>query len=369
MGENYFNRFRGFFNQITVIGLCENENEGNKGKMVEGLNLNSDFVNYIFIKKPDTIVGKFKVRRDIKKEYIKQLNFHDRVATKAPSLILGFTVRLAKKYKVPLLVEMVGCPWDALWHHSYKGKLYAPIIWMKTKKFIRNSPYVLYVTNQFLQKRYPSKGNTLGCSDVSLPLLDGSTILERRLNRINQNNNDRPFIIGTVGSVSVKYKGQQYVIKAISSLNKQGYNFEYHLVGGGEKKYLMEIAKKYGVENQVKFLGSLPHDRVFEFLDGLDIYIQPSKTEGLPRSLVEAMSRGCPALGTKTGGIPELLTEVDTFKSGEVTQIIKLLKKMDKDTMSKMTKRNFEKAKEYDRDFLMKKRRLFIKEFTEGEGN
>ena len=49
---------------------------------------------------------------------------------------------------------------------------------------------------------------------------------------------------------------------------------------------------------------------IFEFLDSLDLYLQFSRGgEGLPRALVEGMSRGCPAIGSTVGGIPELLTE------------------------------------------------------------
>ena len=44
-------------------------------------------------------------------------------------------------------------------------------------------------------------------------------------------------------------------------------------------------------------------------LDTCDIYVQPSLQEGLPRALIEAMSRGCPCIGARTAGIPELLPE------------------------------------------------------------
>ena len=66
--------------------------------------------------------------------------------------------------------------------------------------------------------------------------------------------------------------------------------------------------KNFGVENQVFFDGTLPGGQpVYDWLDDLDLYLIPSLQEGLPRALVEAMSRGCPAIGAKTGGIPELL--------------------------------------------------------------
>jgi len=177
-------------------------------------------------------------------------------------------------------------------------------------------------------------------------------------------NKNNPVILGTIAAVNVRYKGQKYVIKAISKLNKQGYNFEYHLVGGGDNKYLKSIAVKYNVIDKVKFIGVLPHDEVFNFLDNIDIYIQPSKQEGLPRALVEAMSHGCPSLGSNIGGIPELIKSEYIFSNGSVSEICKLLKKMDKEEMKKEAKIVFEKAKEYSKELLDKKRFKFYKEFV-----
>src|SRR5690606_15570335 len=115
-------------------------------------------------------------------------------------------------------------------------------------------------------------------------------------------------IIGTTAAIDVKHKGQQYVIEALGELKKNGYTkFEYHLVGGGDPAYLKSIAKRHNIEENIHFLGTLPHNKVFEWLDNIDIYVQPSRQEGLPRALIEAMSRGLPAFGANTAGIPELL--------------------------------------------------------------
>ena len=43
--------------------------------------------------------------------------------------------------------------------------------------------------------------------------------------------------------------------------------------------------------------------------DNIDVFIMPSLQEGLPRSMVEAMSRGCNVIGSRVGGIPELLDD------------------------------------------------------------
>ena len=77
----------------------------------------------------------------------------------------------------------MSCPWDVFWNHSLKGKLLAPFMYYTTKRCVKDSNYVVYVTNEFLQKRYPTMGKNIGCSDVELPPLDDS-ILDNRLNKI-----------------------------------------------------------------------------------------------------------------------------------------------------------------------------------------
>lgn len=275
----------------------------------------------------------------------------------------GYTaLKYAKKYNKPYLVEVVGCPWDSLWNHSFMGKILAVKSYLQMKKAVKDAPYAVYVTDEFLQHRYPCNGRSKGCSDVSLPPLN-ENILEKRLDKIENMNKNMPIVLGTTAAVNVRYKGQEYVIKAISELNKQGYNFEYHLAGGGDNSYLKSIAERYNVVDKVRFLGPLPHENIFDYLDSIDIYIQPSKTEGLPRALVEAMSRGCPSIGSNVGGIPELLNNEFIFKKKSVNQICTLLIKMNEDVMVQEASRSFEKSKEYSKVLLDERRNGFYVQF------
>ncbi|MFD3155949.1 glycosyltransferase family 4 protein [Haloimpatiens sp. FM7330] len=309
-----------------------------------------------------TIKGMMYKNKVFRKKLTKKMKEFDVVIIRLPNVLGNIAVDVARKLKKPYLIEVVACPWDAFWNHSFKGKLVAPFMYYATKKRVKDAKYVVYVTNEFLQNRYPTKGQNIGCSDVELPSLDES-ILDKRLNKVRNMFKNKSVVIGTTAAVNVRYKGQEYVIKAISKLNKEGYNFEYYLAGGGDNSYLKSVAEKYCVLDKVKFLGALPHDKVFEYLDNIDIYIQPSKQEGLPRALVEAMSRGCPALGSTTGGIPELLNYKFIFNNGSICEICNLIKNMDKKIMMEEAKRSFEKAKQYDKDLLDKKRKKFYSEF------
>ena len=287
----------------------------------------------------------------------------DKVIIRLPSFLGNMACRLVKKYKKPYMIEMVGCAWDSLYNHGIKGKIVAPYCLMLTRKYVKEAPYVLYVTEEFLQKRYPTKGKSIGCSDVVIDILSQS-ILEQRLNKIE--NRDCKRIIGTTAAIDVKYKGQEYVIRALGILKRKGIvNFEYQLAGNGDNTYLKSIARKVGVEDQVVFLGGVPHERVFSWLDSIDVYIQPSFQEGLPRALVEAQSRALPCFGSTTGGIPELLHEdcIISTKGDFSVSIATKLEQLNEQMEKEYAKYNFAKAQNYEKRVLDKKRTDFYDAF------
>ncbi|MGR5915177.1 glycosyltransferase family 4 protein [Bacillus pacificus] len=269
----------------------------------------------------------------------------------------------------PYFVEVVGCPWDAFLNLGIKGKLIAPYMKIATRNRVKEAPFAVYVTKEFLQKRYPTKGENINCSNVALIEFDDA-VLEKRLQRIQQDN--PKIIIGTTAAVNVRFKGQQYIIEALGNLKKQGItNFEYHLTGAGDQTYLKAIAKKYEVLDQVKFLGAIPHNQIFEWLDTIDIYAQPSRQEGLPRALIEAMSRGLPALGARTAGIPELLESEFIFSNTKknIDEICAILKKFNNEVMIAQSNRNYIEAKKYDKEVIETRRKNFFKKFASSLGD
>lgn len=107
--------------------------------------------------------------------------------------------------------------------------------------------------------------------------------------------------------------------------------------------------------------GSIEHDKIFKFLNDMDIYVQPSLQEGLPRAVLEALSMGLPVIGSKTGGIPEIVRKKDIFKKRNVKQIVNILENIDKNELEEMSKYSFEKIKEFDVEKLDKIRKEFYK--------
>lgn len=267
-------------------------------------------------------------------------------------------VRICRKLGKPYVIECVGCYWDSFSNYGLKGKIIAPYMYLSTRHLIKDAPYVVYVTNEFLQRRYPNHGKSIAASNVELREMS-EDVLDRRLEKITNKPADEPTILGTAAAIDVPYKGQAYVIQAISELNKQGYNFRYQVIGTGSKDRLLGIAKECDAVDYVDFLGVLKQDKVFDWVDTLDMYVQPSDQEGLPRALIEAMSRACPCIGSSTAGIPELLSPGAIFKRKHVDKLVEALKRMDKETQLEEAKKNYQTALGYQREIIYKRRNDF----------
>ena len=358
--ECYFQHF----DHVTMLVRRANISPDDT-KRLSGMNkVTTDRLSVVFLPNPTADVKSFldpKVHRDYKRTVLEQIKPDRAVIVRVPSDSGTIAADYCHKIGKPYLAEAIGCPWDSLWNHSLKGKALAPKMREDMRRVMCNAPYSVYVTNQFLQGRYPTKGVTAAISDVELRPMEQS-VLDARLAHIR--NHTGKIKIATSGGL-VAYKGQQFVIEALSKLKAQGNtNFEYHLAGSGDDVTLRNLAKELGVEDQVIFEGRLAHEQMFPWLDEMDLYIQPSLTEGMPRSLIEAMSRGLPAFGTQTGGIPELLGPDCTFPRKSVDAIAKMIACFTPDVMEQKAKSNFDCAKGFQKELLEQKRFDFYAAFA-----
>jgi glycosyltransferase involved in cell wall biosynthesis len=351
-------RYLNVFESIRVCNRCLDSDTSLEDKLVQSNGIGVTFNGNIPFHNSVDLIRNSKV---IRKEISKEVNETDVAIIRLHSFLGLIAIDECIKQGKPYIIELVGCPWDAFWNHSLSGKIIAPYMYLRTKQEVKRAKYVVYVTKQFLQKRYPTDGFSINCSNVELNNID-KNIIENRTQRLESHIGK--IIIGTTAAVDVRYKGQETVIKALSELKKMGFtNYEYQLVGEGKNDYLFKVAKEHDVLEQVVFKGSLPHSEVIKWLDTVDIYIQPSKQEGLPRALIEAMSRGCAALGTSVAGIPELLEEEYLFNPDDIKTLSEKIRDFTILERKKEGVRNFNTAIEYDIEALNFRRKKFFEKF------
>lgn len=123
----------------------------------------------------------------------------------------------------------------------------------------------------------------------------------------------RPVRIGSLGRM-VEKKGFDLLLDACGMLRTQDMKFVLELAGDGPlKQELTTRAAMKGLGKDVVFLGPMSHDKVSEWLKGLDVFALACKKDregdmdGIPVVLMEAMLSGVPVVSTRVSGIPELI--------------------------------------------------------------
>lgn len=117
-------------------------------------------------------------------------------------------------------------------------------------------------------------------------------------------------IIGTVSRLD-PLKGIQYLIKGFKRVKEELGDVFLVVCGSGDyKKELELIVHEMGLSENIIFTGFI-RDRL-NVINLFDIFVLPSSKEGLPISVLEALSIGVPVIATKVGGVPELIKNDDT---------------------------------------------------------
>ena len=343
-----FERYFKYFGPVSVF--CGKEKSTNPVETSDGSRFFKKTIFYSSLS--SIIIGKSK------KALLEEIKKSDLVIGRFHSISAIVAARFCRKLKKPFLAEVMGDAWDGYWNHGLAGKIVALPIYLGTKKAIKNANYALYVTKSFLQKRYPCDGFVTHASNVKLTEIDESALKSRELRIDSMPNNE--ITLMTSANVDVRAKGHKYVIKAIPILKHFGIKVTYYIAGGGDKDYLSKIAKKYKVYDSVVFLGRLSVDEVFNRIDKTDFYIQPSLQEGVPRAVIEAMSRGCVCLGAKTGGIPELLGEAFIFKRKSAKSISQCILKCLSMDLKVVAHSNFINSKSFLQSVLDERRNAFF---------
>jgi glycosyltransferase involved in cell wall biosynthesis len=308
---------------------------------------------------------RYSNRREAARALRSALSQADALVARLPSEIGSLAITVAERMEKPWAVEVVTCAWDALWNYgTWQGKVYAPYSWWRTRRLVRRAPRAMYETQQFLQRRYPAAGKMVGCPIAELPEVE-SSVLERRLEAIEDW--APPLRIGLIGALSVGFKGIDTAIAALRQVRDRLPGFELRILGAGDPSRWQRLASEAGLDQQVQFDGVVPSgDPVGRWLDGLDLYIQPSFQEGLPRGTLEAMSRGLPALGSTAGGLPEVLEPESMHRPGDAARLGELIvgASLDREWQRAQARRNFELAKGYSKPVLDRIRREFWGEFA-----
>ena len=359
---SYWSRYLDSFEEIVVVGRKDLS-------FIDSIDApfvpaGANHVSFVLTDNLSSIRGQLIGRKNVRRSLELAIKPIDVVIARLHSENGLLAIDIAIKHKKPWAVEVTSCAWDCLWNYgNLRGKAYAPVMFLKTQKVIRKAPIVVYVTKEFLQQRYPNiGGKCFELSDVDLPNTEPEILYNREI-RIKKSKHR--IVLGLIGTLNTKYKGIQTVLKAIKAWPENLPSVEFRILGYGDRGIWEAEALRHNVLDSTVFSTPInSRSAVMSWLDEIDIYLQPSLAEGLPRSLIEALSRGCPIIASRCGGIPELLDDECLIRPGVVSELRDQLTARVDDTQwqLKQARQNWTQARRYTTDVLGPKRLAAIRE-------
>jgi glycosyltransferase involved in cell wall biosynthesis len=118
---------------------------------------------------------------------------------------------------------------------------------------------------------------------------------------------DDDWIGVTVGYIGGLY-GYKGVYDLLRAVRRCDVPIRVLVAGDGPERHKLEQA--FGED--AYFLGSVPYEQIPSVYHEIDVFVLPSHTEGLPRVILEAQATATPVVGTKVGGVPEIVTDEET---------------------------------------------------------
>lgn len=287
------------------------------------------------------------------------------VVLRAPGQLANVAAGSLMRDARPYGAEIVGDPYDALAPGVGQGSLRPLFRWQQTralKRLCSHAASVAYVTQYALQRRYPPSPEAFATHYSSVELPAEAFVSEPPKVRIGG-----PLRLVTVGSMEHLYKGQDVLLRAVAICRRAGLEFTLTLVGdGGQRSGLQNLAARLQIADAVRFAGQFPSGAgIRQQLDQADVFVLPSRQEGVPRAMIEAMARGLPCLGSLVGGIPELLPASALVPPGDATALAELIRlSVSPKVRSLYAAQNLAAARAYEDCVLQARRREFYEEIT-----
>lgn len=359
---SFYARYLSVFDEVYAIVRAESVDEQPKGtKLASG-----DRVHFLPI--PPTRGAKqyalnYRKTQRIVKEYIKDFDLAIfRIPGAVANLVSSVYMKTGKQFAIEVVVD----PWEYFAKGTVQGvtRPFARVLWTESlKRICKKAIGVSYVTQEYLQKKYPCQAHegkegyfTAAYSSVELPddQFGEPRVYEKK---------DK-YIISHVANAFTGYgKGHIPLMNAAKNVIEQGYNVEIWFVGDGPlREEFFNYARKIRISENVKFLGRMPSGvDVRRKIKESDIFVFPTRAEGLPRVVLEAMAEGLPVISTPTCGIPEILPKECLVSyenyAGYAEAIVRLIN--NPDLMTKYSMRNINVAKEYKSSILNERRKSF----------
>ncbi len=225
---------------------------------------------------------------------------------------------IKKLYRVPYIISLRGGdvpgfrPYDFRIYH----KLVSPflrLIWKNAAALVANSEGLRRLASAF-------------DSRFDIPIIPNGVDLESY--KITDRDWSPPRLL-SAGRI-VHQKGLDLAMRALGDL--KAFDWEWKIAGDGPQMPLLQsLAKELGIEDRVFFLGWQSRPQLMKCYQQANLFLFPSRHEGMPNALLEAMASGLPVVASCVAGNEELVMDGETgylVPSEDVEALQMALKKL-----------------------------------------
>ena len=259
--------------------------------------------------------------------------------SKPDLVILDEPVRLLTQF---LVIRLLNIP--MIWNiHAERSITKNKILfkWMY-KYFLKKNLTIISDSKYILSKNLSYMKDCFYPSFDKIPIIHATVDFNNFLSINKNDHREGSIIFGSIGRLNWA-KGYDLLIKTLYRIKKEHPNFYLKIAGDGPYRNMLEnMIDKYYLRKNILILGELHYNDIPKFLLSIDLYIQPSVSEGSPITLKEAMASSLPILASTAGGIPEIIEHNKTgilFENENTVELEKGLKKiitMDKSLRQEM---------------------------------
>lgn len=237
---------------------------------------------------------------------IRNQNNYDIIHIQASGGLAGFLNAITGV----ITARLLGKPLIITFHHSntekflYKYKFLIGIV-------IKNSSQLIVVSNRQKDIFYKCYLNIKNIRVIPNGY-DSLKYLPQNIDQAREKLNIPKSVPIIVNIANLEeYKGQKYLIESMKTVLAARQDVMLYIVGHGSMRdNLQSLINKYGLQKSVILAGgNKPPDEIPLWLNACDVFVLPSLSEGNPTVMFEALGCGRPFVGTRVGGVPEVIVD------------------------------------------------------------
>jgi len=351
LGYSFWRRYLDVFSGVRVLARVKTE-DGGQGEPVEGDGV--EVVPLPAFQGPAGYLSRaLAVRRRLRRLALES----DAVILRGCGPIHGALLRKIERAGRPYGMEVIADPATILARGGARvaaRPFFRCLLARQLRAACLGASACAYVTAGHLQRLYPPAPEAF-VTNYSSVILGPDCFREPR--------RSPPSEIGTIlsiGSMDYDYKGFDTLIEAVARRVAAGDDLSLVILGDGARRAGLERrAHRLGVAGRVRFPGHVEAGEVRRRMDQVDLFVLASRSEGLPRAMIECMARGTPCIGSQVGGIPELLALLDLFPPDDPAALASLIQTLSPERQKEMAQRQYRVAQRYSEEELGTRRRAF----------